>query len=365
MSDKIFEIPNKISSYIRKLEVFYRSEKDEIYHEIICDCKIYVKECTSYDEWDGGVDGHSIILFIDENIFLKTSSIKKQKDICDKIRNDLVECSRHVRGEYIDTVILELKDETDQDYILSKNPLKQLTINHNLLNIWKPGAIRLFISHRDSHKIKANELAKYLEKYGISCFVAHDNIEPLEEWKPTIVKAMKSMEIMLAFITDDFFESDYTAQEIGFALGRGVPVIPLKLENTDPKGFNDIIQAIPANLDSLNQAAIDIYEKISKKLGFEKRLTESTINAFLGSEDFDEAKIRFNSLKTLSSIKDSDIEKILKGFSRNEALYKAFYLTNEHNRLTNFLNNRTGKKYEIRDNDIIEMEPDLDEEIPF
>ena len=94
------------------------------------------------------------------------------------------------------------------------------------------GVIRLFISHRDAYKAAAKELAMSLEEYGISAFVAHDTIQPMTTWQHEILKGLQLMEFMLAFITDDFFESPWTNQEIGYALGNSIPIISLKLENT-------------------------------------------------------------------------------------------------------------------------------------
>ena len=38
-----------------------------------------------------------------------------------------------------------------------------------------------------------------------------------------------SMDVLLALITKDFDKSNWTAQEIGFVLGRNVPVVQLKM----------------------------------------------------------------------------------------------------------------------------------------
>jgi hypothetical protein len=52
------------------------------------------------------------------------------------------------------------------------------------------------------------------------------------------------MDAMLAIHTEGFSESVWTQQEIGVAIGRGVKIISLKLENEDPKGFIARDQAI-------------------------------------------------------------------------------------------------------------------------
>ena len=47
---------------------------------------------------------------------------------------------------------------------------------------WRKGMFRLFISHLAIHREWAGELQEALLPYGISSFVAHNDIEPTTEW---------------------------------------------------------------------------------------------------------------------------------------------------------------------------------------
>ena len=69
----------------------------------------------------------------------------------------------------------------------------------------------------------ARRLGDALCAYGISPFVAHDTIVPMKTWQLEIEKGLETMEVMLAFLTDDFHQSTWTNQEIGYALGKSVP----------------------------------------------------------------------------------------------------------------------------------------------
>jgi hypothetical protein len=361
-----FLLPQKISSYIRRLEIMYRNHEHKILHEIISTASVFVREEVTYDNWNGGTTGHAVVLFVDEKILEKIKSFSTQKEITEEIHSDFSECARSLDGEYIAAVSLELLDENDLECKQSINPFIQPIINPDSLNIWKPGFIRLFISHRDEYKTQASELAVALEAYGISSFVAHDNIAPMEEWQHVIRKAMQSMEVLLAFITDDLFESVWTNQEIGFAIGKGIPIIPLKLERTDPQGFINGLQALKGDIKAPAGSLDGVYQILSEKLRQEDRLRKAAIQAFITSANFDDAKIRFNRLKKLTTLTESDIQQIIDGFAENESLYNAYYLVNTHNRLINFLENRTGKQYKIEEGAIKQtLMEDNDDEIPF
>ena len=48
---------------------------------------------------------------------------------------------------------------------------------------WKDNYYRLFLSHISSYKKETAELQEALDYYGITAFVAHEDIEPTKEWQ--------------------------------------------------------------------------------------------------------------------------------------------------------------------------------------
>jgi hypothetical protein len=123
--------------------------------------------------------------------------------------------------------------DTTKEYILFK--INELSVDdlysiNNYLNerkttndnpaLWGDCKLRVFISHLSRDKKKAKALAKELKSYNASGFVAHIDIKPSDEWLKTIESALESMNVLLALVTEGFKESDWTVQEIGFALGK-------------------------------------------------------------------------------------------------------------------------------------------------
>lgn len=218
--------------------------------------------------------------------------------------------------------------------------------------IWKPGRVKLFISHRDTHKSKANELARALEPYGISSFVAHDTIEPMTQWQAEIRKGLETMDIMLAFVTDDFHKSPWTNQEIGYALGRDIPVLALKLQQTDPGGFLGHEQALRGSLDAPTESVRDICRLVGEALG-----QSPLIGAFAASRDFTETIRRFDRMsEVVERLSDDEVKQIMDGFAANSQLYECYYLDNpKRHRLRGFLERATGKEYSLEGKKIREI----------
>ena len=127
--------------------------------------------------------------------------------------------------------------------------------------VWPVGRFRLFLSHLAKHKAEVSKLKSELELFGIAAFVAHEAIQPSLEWQREIELALRSMHGLLALITPDFHPSLWTDQEIGWALGRGVLVVPVRL-GADPYGFAGKLQGISGSLEQPKPLAKAVFETL-------------------------------------------------------------------------------------------------------
>lgn len=112
--------------------------------------------------------------------------------------------------------------------------------------IWKESRIRVFISHASSVRSEVAEFAGVLDDFGFSTFVAHDDIEPSRDWSTVIEEALTTCDVLVAYLTREFHESNWTDQEVGWAMGRGALVVPLNVGLT-PYGFIGRYQAAHAS----------------------------------------------------------------------------------------------------------------------
>jgi nucleoside 2-deoxyribosyltransferase len=177
------------------------------------------------------------------------------------------------------------------------------------LSCWIPNRLRFFISHRDVKKVAAKQLAAQLEDMGASCFVAHDSIQPMSVWKFEIEKALKTMDAFVCFITDDYYESVWTNQEIGFALAKKIPIYLYSHDRTDPKGFNQDIQAIKTGPDTLLQL---IKRDFGTHPSIKQILLSRVIEAKNGS--FENAKNKFIEIADLQ-LSDFEIERLVEAIN--------------------------------------------------
>jgi hypothetical protein len=136
--------------------------------------------------------------------------------------------------------------------------------------IWeRDGLLRLFLSHVSAHKVEVGNLKRALRIYGVSAFVAHDDIEPTLEWQSEIQLALTTAHSLAALLTPTFHESKWTDQEVGIALGRGIFVFGVRLP-TAPYGFIGHLQGLPGNLSNAPNFADSnlLIPKIEATAGF-------------------------------------------------------------------------------------------------
>ena len=96
----------------------------------------------------------------------------------------------------------------------------------------------IFISHSHAEKELATKIQSVMESYGLTSFVAHEDIEPNEEWAKTIIETGRSCKIFVYILTENFRDSTsrWTDHEVGLGIGASAVCVPLSLDGTVPYG---------------------------------------------------------------------------------------------------------------------------------
>jgi len=165
---------------------------------------------------------------------------------------------------------------------------------------WQKGMLRLFLTHLATERKFAGELQEALLPYGISSFVAHNDIEPTSEWQAQIETALATCDVLVALLHEKFHESKWTDQEIGFAMGRGVPAFAVRLGET-PYGFIGRFQAFNGNGKDAKELAKELFDSYRKNKQTQHRMSEAVVQLFEKSGSFAAAKINMGYLEELVS----------------------------------------------------------------
>ncbi len=174
---------------------------------------------------------------------------------------------------------------------------------------WRKRMFRLFISHLSTGKAYAAELQEALLNFGICGFVAHNDIEPTLEWQSQIETALSTADSLVALLQPDFHKSHWTDQEIGFAMGRGLPVFAVRF-GQDPYGFIGRFQAFTGSGKSADELGRELFDSYRKNKQTMKRMGEVLVNLFEDSRNFASAKVRIAYLEGLEEWDSSFIPRL-------------------------------------------------------
>jgi hypothetical protein len=156
---------------------------------------------------------------------------------------------------------------------------------------WRDGHIRLFLTHTHSNKVLAKEVRDRLLLYGIDTFVAHEMIEVSKEWQEEIELALATCDALAALVTKDLINSAYCDQEVGFAMGRRIVVIPVRQE-ADPHGFFAKYHGAPGDQGPYGHWMIadGIFDALIRNSKTKDKMGPAVVRRYCTSKSFDRAR---------------------------------------------------------------------------
>jgi hypothetical protein len=188
---------------------------------------------------------------------------------------------------------------------------------------WRPQRFRLFVSYYHTYGPEAGALKIALDDYGISAYVAHNDIEPTAAWRDEILNGLLSCDALLACLTTDVRESQWVDQEVGIAIGRRLLVIPLQL-GTTPYGFLNKYQGLKGDGFDASNLAKKIFEVL---LG--NHLTVSSIVAGLigrleDSDSYDTSNRIAKLLESIPNWSTQQLTRLENAFEANRQVSEAY-----------------------------------------
>ena len=200
-----------------------------------------VLNATNYDNWNGGTTHYTLELRIPLQTYVSIEA--DIEDLEAQILKRIEKMHRGETNDFINVVLIQPRSDGRRPPAESK--------------FWLPAHFRVFVSHISENKANAGRLKGSLERYGISSFVAHDDIEPTKEWQREIEDALFSMDGLIAILAPGFNRSNWTNHECGVAIGREVIVVPIMF-GKNPHGLIGKFQGVKAKDRSLADVAKEV-----------------------------------------------------------------------------------------------------------
>jgi hypothetical protein len=229
--------------------------------------------------------------------------------LTDLIRGYLANCS--------DEVLLDIAHQLGLDIPAEKHNAGLTALPES--KYWLIDHFRTFISHVHTVKAQAGGLRRALQRYAISAFVAHEDIDTSEEWREEILRALMSMDAFIAILTPDFNSSKWTDQEVGIAVARDVLLIPIN-RGENPYGFISKYQALSSKGLLAKDVAAEVFRTISTNSRTKGRMIESLTRTISTGSDISEVIFRIEKLNGIEGVGIEDWERVRENVAGNATL---------------------------------------------
>lgn len=186
---------------------------------------------------------------------------------------------------------------------------------------WGSLPLKVFLSHIHKHRAFVGETKRRMATNGIDAFVAHDDIQPSKQWREVIKTALQTCDAMAVFLHDGFHDSQWCDQEVGWAMGRGIPIIVVRpLESIRRDGFLEEHQDMPMQDESL------IATRVLKVLATDPRTrtaaTEAVAEAFVNSYSYDRTRELCELLDQQAKIEEPQLQRLEYAVQTNRQVYE-------------------------------------------
>lgn len=197
--------------------------------------------------------------------------------------------------------------------------------------IWGQLPARVFLSHVHAERTFVAEVKAVLaSRYGIDAFVAHDDIHPSKSWRNTIKGALNSCDYFAAFVHPEFHTSQWCDQEVGWALARDLPILPIR-----PVGF-DRSQARDGFLEEHQDIALDsatgtvswwvadqIFQGLYRHSATRGVAVRALVEAFVTSWSFDTTRRFWALIEQQSNLDSQQLRRLEYAVQTNDQVYNA------------------------------------------
>jgi hypothetical protein len=330
--------------FLAVLSQLYAQEGKRELQEIIVNATWRIGDETEFDNWNGGMTGYNVFLSVPSSVYLPI--LRNVADVGSQMTRDLNQLNT-IEREYFAGVHIEMLPADTDNWRATSGLLldgTRVVAPDAETRIWGDG-YRVFLSHKTEVKVETAKLKEELAKFGATCFVAHEDIHPTKDWQDEIENALASCDAFVALLSKDFHESNWTDQEVGYAVARGIPIIAVRL-GRDPYGFIGKFQALRSDWDA---APLDIAKLLIK----EDRMVAAYIQQIARSRNFIDSNKLADLLPSIDKLSPATIDGIVEAYNGNLEAYGSFGLRGGkygYEGLVHHLNRILGGKvYEIGD----------------
>jgi len=120
-----------------------------------------------------------------------------------------------------------------------------------------------FVSYSAKDKSYADALCATLENKRIRCWVAPRDVLPGQNYAEALIEALNHSRIMVLVFSSNSNNSPQVMREVERAVNKGIPIIPLRIENVMPTKSMEYFLSAPHWLDAFTPPLENHLQKLA------------------------------------------------------------------------------------------------------
>jgi len=198
-------------------------------------------------------------------------------------------------------------------------------------SLWGTEPARAFLSHIYERRHFVGAVKEALKPFGVAGFVAHDDINPSRDWRNSIKAALDTCDIFVPFLDEGFHVSQWCDQEVGWALCRGVPILPIRPQGFDrtlaQDGFleesQDVSLDAATGLNTARWTADQIFGSLFAHAQSREVGVKALAEAFVNSRSFNQTRRLWDLIERQPFIESPQLRRLEYAVSSNSQVYDA------------------------------------------
>lgn len=197
---------------------------------------------------------------------------------------------------------------------------------------WGSNPTRVFISHVHADRHLVGNVKRILDaRYGIDAFVAHDDIHPSRAWRDQIKIGLNTCHLFAAVVNlNDFHASQWCDQEVGWALAKRIPILPIRPVGFDRSeardGFLEEHQdvCIPDNSPTPEVwVAHQIFMAVVREPSLREVSVKSLVEALVNSRSYESTRTIWAHIVNQPNIESEQLRRLEYAVQTNDQVYNA------------------------------------------
>jgi hypothetical protein len=128
-------------------------------------------------------------------------------------------------------------------------------------------AFEVFLSYAHEDKPVADAACAIIEKAGIRCWIAPRDIAPGADYATALMEALDGCKALVLIFSRRANESPHIRREVERAVSRGIPLIPVRVENIEPNAALKYFVGTVHWLDALTPPLEQHFANLATTLG--------------------------------------------------------------------------------------------------